>query len=144
MANYAALKAAIQALEWDNGNNLIEGPNVENCFLALINSLGTGYQFVGIATPSINPGTPDQNIFYLASTAGIYSNFGGVVVRDNEIAVLKYNGAWTKEVAAQSGGQNFIDIMEEGLAIVDKDLNIGVLINSDGVRAINSLNYTIE
>lgn len=57
----------------------------------------SGYKYVGIATPATNPGTPDQNVFYLASTAGTYANFGGLVLADGEIAILKYNGAWSKD-----------------------------------------------
>lgn len=53
---------------------------------------------MGIATPMTNPGTPDQNVFYLASTAGTYANFNSFVLADGEIAILKYNGTWTKEV----------------------------------------------
>lgn len=63
----------------------------------MIDSLGAGYQFVDIATPTTNPGTPDQNVFYIAATAGTYSNFGSIVLAENEVAILAYNGTWTKK-----------------------------------------------
>lgn len=63
----------------------------------MITSLGANFQYAGIATPATDPGTPDQNIFYIASTAGTYVNFGGLVLADGEIAILKYNGAWSKD-----------------------------------------------
>lgn len=97
MANYATLKAAIQQVIKTNGNNEITGALLQQSLLTMINSLGVGYQYSGIATPSTNPGTPDQNVFYIASTAGTYSNFGGIVLADGEIAILKYNGAWVKD-----------------------------------------------
>lgn len=59
---------------------------------------GNGYLFMGTATPITNPGTPDQNVFYIATTAGTYTNFGNLVVADGEVAILRYNGSWTKEV----------------------------------------------
>lgn len=97
MANYATLKAAIQNVIKTNGNNEITGALLQQSLLSMINSLGGYYQFAGIATPSTNPGTPDQNVFYLASTAGTYTNFGGIVLAENEAAILKYNGSWVKE-----------------------------------------------
>lgn len=97
MANYATLKATIAAAIRENGNNEITGNLLQQQLLAMVNSLGVGYQYAGIATPATNPGTPDQNVFYLASTAGTYTNFGGLVLADSEIAILKYNGAWSKD-----------------------------------------------
>ena len=97
MANYATLKAAIQQVVKTNGNNEITGALLQQSLLAMINSLGSGYQYVGVATPSTNPGTPDQNVFYIAATAGAYSNFGSIVLADGEVAILKYNGSWSKD-----------------------------------------------
>lgn len=57
-----------------------------------------GYLFMGMAVPTTNPGTPDQNVFYVASTVGTYTNFGGLTVADGEVAILRYNGSWTKDV----------------------------------------------
>lgn len=97
MANYATLKAAIAAAIKQNGNNEITGNLLQQQLLAMVNSLGVGYQYADVATPATNPGTPDQNVFYLASTAGTYTNFNGLVLTDGEIAILKYNGAWSKD-----------------------------------------------
>lgn len=52
-----------------------------------------GYLFKGVAVPSTNPGTPDQNVFYIAD-AGTYQNFGGLTVPDGYIGLLEYNGSW--------------------------------------------------
>lgn len=97
MSNYASLKSAIQQVIKTNGNNEITGALLQQSLLSMINSLGFGYQFAGIATPTTNPGTPDQKVFYIASTPGTYSNFGGLALADGEIAILKYNGAWSKD-----------------------------------------------
>lgn len=108
MANYATLRAAIQNVIKTNGNNEITGALLQQSLLAMVNSLGAGYEYVGIATPSTNPGTPDNNVFYIAGTSGTYSNFGAITLEDNEIAILKYNGSWVKDTfgAAQ---KTFVD-----------------------------------
>lgn len=97
MSNYATLKAAIQAVIYENGNQEITGEVMQATLLSMVNSLGANFQYAGIATPTTNPGTPDQNVFYLAATAGTYANFGNIVLAENEIAILKYNGAWAKD-----------------------------------------------
>lgn len=94
MPNYATLKAAIQTAIKQNGNNEITGALLQQSLLTMINSLGVGYQFMGVATPLINPGTPDQNVFYLAFEAGTYVNFAGTVLAGGKIGVFSYNGTW--------------------------------------------------
>src|SRR5574344_2146777 len=65
-------------------NNLITG---------IKNNIDNGYVYVGIATPSTTPAT--GKVFYLALTAGTYTNFGATVVPQG-INILKYNGtAWS-------------------------------------------------
>lgn len=96
---YAVLKAAIEAVIKTNGNNEITGALMQQSLLSMITSLGAYYDFVDVATPSTNPGTLDQNVFYFAATAGTYSNFGGIVVNDGETCFLCYNGTWTKKVS---------------------------------------------
>lgn len=109
MANYATLKAAIQNAIKTNGNNEITGASLQQSLLSMINSLGAGYQYMGIATPQTNPGTPDQNVFYIASAAGTYANFGSFVLTDGEIAILKYNGEWSKD----STGAAFLEMVNQ-------------------------------
>lgn len=99
MANYNNLKDAIKQVIKQNGNQEITGNVLQNTLLSMINSLGDGYQFMGVATPSTNPGTPDQKVFYIATQAGIYSNFSGLEIENNGLAILLYNNnSWTKKV----------------------------------------------
>lgn len=95
MANYENLKTAIQQVVKTNGNNEITGALLQQSLLAMINSLGVGYQYVGIATTSTNPGTPDAKVFYFAFANGVYPNFGGLSLK-NEIAILYYDTEWKK------------------------------------------------
>lgn len=96
MANYNNLKTAIQAVIKANGNQEITGDILQNALLSMINSLGEGYQFIGVATPATNPGTPDQKVFYVANGKGTYTNFGGISITEDEIVILYYDTAWHK------------------------------------------------
>ena len=98
MANYANLKSDIAGVIRTNNNEEITGDILQEQLLGMVDSLGAGFQYKGVATPTTAPGTPDENVFYIASTAGTYTNFGGKVVADGEVAILKYNGSWAKEV----------------------------------------------
>lgn len=96
MPNYESLKAAIQQVVKTNGNNEITGALLQQSLLAMINSIGAGFQFMGVATPSTNPGTPDYNVAYLGGP-GTYANFDGNVVPNGYLGVFKYNGSWAFE-----------------------------------------------
>ena len=103
MANYTNLKAAIDNVIKTNGNKEITGSVLNQTLNAMVNSLGAGYQFAGIATPSTNPGTPDQNVFYFATQAGTYSNFNNIVLPDG-ISILSWNGSWSSNTLSYSEG----------------------------------------
>jgi lysophospholipase L1-like esterase len=108
MADNAQLKAAISSVIKTNGTQAITGQVLQNALLSMINSLGANYQFVGIATTSTNPGTPDQNVFYLAGE-GTYTNFSNITIDVGQLGVLKWNGTWSKQVLEiGAGGGNMI------------------------------------
>ena len=115
MANYNNLKAAIDAVIKTNGRQEISGAALNTQLKNMIAELGAGYQYMGIATPATNPGTPDANVFYLASEAGTYTNFGGIVINEGEVCVLVWNGTWTKQVT--------------GAATADQVSRLGQLLN---------------
>lgn len=129
MANYETLKTAIKQVVKTNGNNEITGALLQQSLLAMINSLGVGYQFIGIATPTTNPGEPDQKVFYIASTAGTYSYFDGIVLTDGEIAILKYNGTWEKD----STGAASLETVEQ----LGQKVNNKVNKNGSGITTIS-------
>lgn len=94
MGNYEQLKQAVADVVKSNGNQEITGNILQNTLLTIISTVGSGATFAGIATPTTNPGTPDQNVFYIASEDGIYSNFGNIVL-ENEVAIFTNgNGIW--------------------------------------------------
>lgn len=105
MANYANLLATIAANIYTNNNNEVTAAMVKTAVDTMVASLGAGYQFMGVATPATNPSNPDTKQFYIASTPGTYSYFGGAVVNDGEVAILKGSGtSWTKEVTDIAAG----------------------------------------
>ena len=115
MANYQLLKADIDEKVYQNGKQEITGTNLNSVLNAMVNSLGAGYQFIGVATPT-NPGTaqtPDYKCFYLATTPGTYTNLGGLVVADGEVAILKYDTSWTKEVTGIASADKLNQLVEE-------------------------------
>lgn len=97
MANYATLKAAIQAAIRENGNNEITGPLLQQTLISLVNSLGAGYQFAGVPTTTTDPGTPDYNVMYIAGP-GYYEYFGQTTIQTGELGIFRYNGSWVRSV----------------------------------------------
>lgn len=107
MANYQELKAAINVNVRKNGNEEITGDILNRVLNRMVDSLGGGYQLVGQATTQTDPGTPDNNVYYIATDPGTYTNFAGLSVNDGEFALLLYNGKWQKiTVQFPSGGGN--------------------------------------
>lgn len=96
MGNYKQLKQAISDVIKTNGNQEITGAIMQNALLSIISTVGSNATFAGIATPDTNPGTPDQNVFYIASQDGTYSNFGGVTLNGEVVIFTNKNGNWVK------------------------------------------------
>ena len=98
MSNYNNLKTSIDANIKQNGNQEITGPILNSVLNQMVNILGTGYQFAGVATltPATEPGTPDAKVFYIANGKGTYEKFGGLEVTEDDVVVLYWDTAWHK------------------------------------------------
>ena len=96
MSNYNSLKTAIDANIKQNGKQEITGPVLNSVLNAMVDTLGAGYQFAGIAVSDTNPGTPDAKVFYIANGKGAYTNFSGLDVTEDEVVVLYYDTEWHK------------------------------------------------
>lgn len=94
MGNYEELKAAVASVIKTNGNQEITGQVLQNTLTTLISQVGANATFAGIATPDTAPGTPDQNVFYIAGQSGVYANFGGYEVTKNAVAFNNVGGNW--------------------------------------------------
>lgn len=95
MANNELLKASIRSAIKANGNEEITGDILQQTLVAIVDALGEGYQFMGEATPTTDPGTPDQKVCYLAMQKGIYPNFNNIGVGDYQISIFLYDGSWS-------------------------------------------------
>lgn len=104
VANVAADLAAQKAKEQgdiDRANAAISKEETDRkaavaALQSLIDILNPGYQFMGVATPETNPGTPDQKVFYIANGKSTYPTFGGIEVSEDEVVILYYDTAWHK------------------------------------------------
>ena len=100
MANWSDLKAAVAKVIKTNGNQEITGRLLQNVLNSIVSSVGENSTFAGIATPSTNPGTPDGPVFYLATQAGTYDNFDGIVNNGECLIFKKNEDSW---VSAETG-----------------------------------------
>lgn len=103
--------------------------------LTAINNVAKNATFAGIATPATNPGTPDGPVFYIATQAGTYSNFGGIEVANKEAVILWWrNGSWVK-VRGLASTASVEDIFS--------DMNASVLI-AGSMPNFNTTNKTFD
>ena len=95
---------------------------------AVRNALAEGYLYKGVADHTTNPGTPTEKVFYIASDPGTYSNFGtGISVAEGEVAILKYDTAWHKEV---TGAATAAQVTELGQEVGLYDESVAVVAGS--------------
>ena len=136
MSNYNNLKTAIDANIKQNGNQEITGPILNSVLNQMVNILGTGYQFAGVATRETNPGTPDAKVFYIANGKGTYTNFGSLEVTEDEVVVLYWDSAWHK-VATGIASQAKLSELDAKIGE-----NNGVV--CEGTFAKNTVLFTLE
>lgn len=138
MGNYQNLLNTINGAIKTNGTGAITGQLLQTILDGMVASLGAKYQYAGVATPSTNPGTPDENVFYLAAQAGTYTNFGGLVVNDGEVCALKWDGAWAKEITGAATAEQvsqlgqYVENQEWVKVITDADGRILYGVKTDG------------
>ena len=113
MANYEILKTSVSDVIKTNGKKEITGALLQQTLMAMINSLGSGYQFVGVATPETNPGTPDAKVFYIANGKGTYTHFGELEVTGDEVVVLYWDSLWHKASTGIAREENLTNLERE-------------------------------
>lgn len=113
-----------------------------------------GYRFMGIATPETDPGTPTQDVFYIATQAGTYSHFGtGIMiategvssieetkisVAEGDVAFLTYGGyvspSSEQPISVLGWSKSVLDLSAAVVKIVKERLS-GI---EDGVAPLGS------
>lgn len=119
MSNYNSLKTTIDANIKQNGNQEITGQILNSVLNQMVTTLGAGYQFMGVATPDTNPGTPDQNVFYIADIPGSYANFANINIDSGEVAIFKYDGNWQKIESGILSNYGAFEVLKDGIKFTD-------------------------
>ena len=110
MADFNALETLINAYIKKNGVQAITGNILNGVLRGMVSALGKGYTIIGVATPSTDPGTMTGPCAYYASQAGTYTNFGGLVVNDGDVAMLIYDEqTWHKDVMFSLAAEASVD-----------------------------------
>ena len=113
MSNYNSLKATIDANIKQNGNQEITGQILNSVLNQMVTTLGTGYQFMGVATIDTNPGSPDAKVFYIANGKGNYEKFGGINVTEDDVVVLYWDSSWHKESTGIASQEKLTELESE-------------------------------
>lgn len=114
MGDYQQLKQSVSNVIKTNGDKRITGAIMQNTLLTIINTIGANMQFAGVANISTNPGTPDQNLFWIASTPGTYVNFNNIVLNPGESAIIKWaNNVFTKQILGLSTDKRIEQLIEK-------------------------------
>lgn len=131
MGNYEELKQAVSAVIKENGNQEITGNVLQSVLLSIVSIVGNNSTFAGVAIPTTIPGTPDQNVFYICSTNGVYPNFGNISLL-NEVAILtNKNGQWNKITTDIASNYKIYDVIKEIENIKKITINGNVTNNPD-------------
>lgn len=102
MSQYAGVKATINANIKTNNNEDITGLILNSVLNEMVDNLAAGYLFKGVASPSTNPGTPDEKAFYIAFDPGTYSHFGNTIVGEGQIGLFSFGSSWSYVVKSVS------------------------------------------
>lgn len=125
MANYATLKGLIDQYITTNGQGEITGAILNDVLKGIVNSIGAGYLFGGVVVPSSNVGTPDQNVFFIATQGGSYQHFNETIIPDG-ITIFKWNGNWSHQILfAGDGGVFDISAYHNGAKYADLTAALG-------------------
>lgn len=92
---YTNLINDIKQAIYNNGEELITGKVLQDVLVEMVNNLGSGYTYKGVATLSTTPDTTTPNIFYLLGEVGTYTNIGSIQ-HQSGIGIALWNGtAWS-------------------------------------------------
>lgn len=124
MSNYNSLKTTIDANIKQNGRQEITGQILNSVLNQMVTTLGAGYQFAGVATTATNPGSPDAKVFYIANGKGIYTNFGGIEVTEDEVVVLYWDSSWHKVSTGIASQEKLTELESKTGEVYDGVTNI--------------------
>lgn len=94
MANYTDLKAAIANVIKQNGKNEITGNLLQQTLFSMVNALGLGQQFRGMATFKTDPTGVDSPQFWFATDLGTYTHFNNFTLTRGIAMLSNATGIW--------------------------------------------------
>ena len=127
MSNYNSLKATIDANIKQNGRQEITGQILNSVLNAMVTTLGTGYQFAGVATIATNPGTPDAKVFYIANGKGTYEKFGGLEVTEDDVVVFYWDSSWHKVSTGIASNEKLSELDQDVNGIIFSPIKVSGL-----------------
>lgn len=108
---FDSLSTYIGTKVYTNGDNEVTAQMVQDALNQIVSVMGYS-QFQGEAIPSTNPsGFSEKPVFYVAKTAGTYSNMGSVTIAANETALIVNKAdlsGWTKITISNSSHPEII------------------------------------
>lgn len=108
MANYSTLKSEINSKVFENDEQQISGENLNIVLNKMVELLGYGYQFGGMASKNIAPRITDAKVFYIALEKGVYTFLGQSEVKNPSF--ITHSDTW--HVFPIYDGQMFNDLGE--------------------------------
>ena len=140
MIDYSDIKQSIATNLPDNNNKEITAAKLRSTLNEFVDKVETtetgmeteinakiarlenaGYLFAGVATKDTSPNTSDAKVFYIADGKGVYTNFGGISVTEDEVVILYYDTAWHKEATGIASNQKLTELGENVDNIVGKE-----------------------
>lgn len=101
------LKQLIRDNVYENHNEEISGQGLQNVLIAIVDRLTMGgYAFKGYATPLTIITPTDGKVAYFGGE-GTYDF--GITIAPNELALLLYDGSWSKQTLASGISQELLD-----------------------------------
>ena len=128
MSNYNSLKTTIDANIKQNGRQEITGQILNSVLNQMVTTLGTGYQFAGVATIATDPGTLDAKVFYIANGKGTYEKFDSINVTEDEVVVLYYDAEWHKVATGIASQEKLTELGQEMFDFsINQSRNLAIL-----------------
>ena len=144
MIDYSDIKQSIATNLPDNNNKEITAAKLRSTLNEFVDKVETtetgmeteinakiarlenaGYLFAGVATKDTNPSTPDTKVFYIADGKGVYTNFGGISVTEDEVVVLYYDTAWHKEATGIASNDKLTEL-DQKVEINKRTLDLNI------------------
>ena len=106
-----------------------------------VTKLKEGAVYGGIANIITNPGTPTVKVFYLPIEVGTYTHFGGIEIKESDVAFLYWDGTeWVKHSFNMS---SIIDSIKNALDAASKAANQAKLAADTNKSSIEGLTQTV-